>query len=236
MVIPLGAGPAQEGSVPDVVKDVHCKYWWCLAAMFLSLAVTEIVAADVFAVLFHTIMAGIVYYMVKDQCKNMSMYCLLIVGMLCTFQAFIELIALISSVGGRRTQKTVVKQGSDNVTTYTTEVTTHPFFDESQGVQYNVQSALMIASPLVMIFAVACAYYSYNAHSSSLFEEPEDSESGPMYGRGMYGGGGGMYGGGYGGAANGGAGRSAGQPLGRSSAPPPAQPVLFQGAGQRLGG
>ncbi|OLP89351.1 hypothetical protein AK812_SmicGene29205 [Symbiodinium microadriaticum] len=59
MVIPLGpmqmAGPE---AVPEVVKDKYSKFWWVIAVLLVTLAVSEIVTHDVFAVLFHSLLAG----------------------------------------------------------------------------------------------------------------------------------------------------------------------------------
>ncbi|CAE7934321.1 unnamed protein product, partial [Symbiodinium sp. KB8] len=194
-VIPLGpmqmAGPE---AVPEVVKDKYSKFWWVIAVLLVTLAVSEIVTHDVFAVLFHSLLAGITIFLVKDSCKNMSMYCLLMVGLMCSLQAFFETLALLGSLGGRRSTSTIVAPGSrDNVTTYTTQVTTHPFFDKSQGVVYNAQSALLIASPVVMVLAAVLAYYTYNEFSSPLFPD-DDAETGGVWGGGQMGYG--TYGGG----------------------------------------
>mmetsp|Transcript_519 Transcript_519/g.1421 ORF Transcript_519/g.1421 Transcript_519/m.1421 type:complete len:228 (-) Transcript_519:75-758(-) len=226
MVIPLGPLPmAGPESVPDVVKDKYAKFWWALVASLVALAVGEVVTHDVFAVLFHALLAGILFFLVKDGCKNMSMYCLLMVGMLCGLQAFFETLALAGSLAGRRTTNTIMKPGSGaNVTTYTTEVTVHPFFDKSQGFLYNAQSTLMIISPLVMVLTATLAYYTYNEFSTPLFPD-EDAESGAMYG-------GGMGYGTYGGTGFGGAQRA--EPSAPAARPAPRAP-LFAGTGQRLG-
>ncbi|CAE8596368.1 unnamed protein product, partial [Polarella glacialis] len=104
----------------------------------------------------------------------------------------------------------------------------HPFFDQDQGRKYNVQSAVMLASPIVMLLSCVLAHASYNAYTSSLFPEDEE-ESGSLFG-------GGFSGGPYGGTGGfGGNQRPNGPPpsSGRSGG---AAPRIFQGSGQRLGG
>mmetsp|Transcript_111068 Transcript_111068/g.265121 ORF Transcript_111068/g.265121 Transcript_111068/m.265121 type:complete len:230 (-) Transcript_111068:7-696(-) len=228
MVIPLG--PMQMAgleAVPEVVKDKYSKFWWVIAVLLVTLAVSEIVTHDVFAVLFHSLLAGITIFLVKDNCKNMSMYCLLMVGLMCSLQAFFETLALLGSLGGRRSTSTIVAPGSrDNVTTYTTQVTTHPFFDKSQGVVYNAQSALLIASPAVMVLAAVLAYYTYNEFSSPLFPD-DDAETGGVWGGGQMG-----YGTYGGGATNYGDARRPEPAAPRQSAP---RQSIFAGTGQRLG-
>lgn len=236
MVVPLGADLTQRNvAVPEVVKESHAKFWWGLVILFGSLAVAEAIGGDVFATLFMCIMGGVVYFMVADGCKNMSQYCLLLFGIMSCFQCFLEFITLCTVLSGRRTSETVVKQGSDNKLTYTTTVTTHPFFDPKMGGRYNLQSGCMVASPVMMALAAALSYWSYNAYSTPLFPDDDDATFGASYG--------GSYGGNYGGAGyqSGGnarmgymGGRGARGYQQSDHASPPG-PALFQGTGQRLG-
>ncbi|CAJ1462304.1 unnamed protein product [Effrenium voratum] len=227
MVMPLGPMALAPGdSVPNSVREKHSAFWWTLAGLFICIAAMEVVAHDIFAVLFYSMMAGIIVYMVKDSCKNMTMrgargspiakpYCLLVTGMVCSLQAFFDLLALLGSVGGRRTAETLVKPGaSSDVTTYTTKVTVHPFFDKEQGMQYNVQSALMVACPIVMVLAVVLTYFSYNEYTTPLFADDEAETGFSGYG--------------YGGTTYG------AQEAARPERPAVRAP-LFTGTGQRLG-
>mmetsp|Transcript_46356 Transcript_46356/g.83655 ORF Transcript_46356/g.83655 Transcript_46356/m.83655 type:complete len:224 (+) Transcript_46356:166-837(+) len=222
MVIPLGGvGGAQPNHpVPDVVKNKIVYAWYFIALLLIAAVVGEIMAKDPFAALFMGILAGVVIYMVKGSCQNMSMYCLLMMGVMSSFQAVFDLITVLMAVNGRRTQSTVAKNEGEGTTTYTTQVKTHPFFDKTAGLEYNVESAMMIASPCIMLLIVLAAYYSYQAFPNSMFEDG-DSESAPMsrdYGAGA-------YRNSYGGVP------PAAPPASRASA----APQLFQGQGQRLG-
>ncbi|CAE7457750.1 unnamed protein product [Symbiodinium natans] len=99
---------------------------------------------------------------VKDGCKNMSMpYCLLMVGLMCSLQVI------------RILYQGLVRQGTlipDRT------VTTHPFFDKSQGVVYNARGFVVLK---VMVLAAVLAYYTYSA----LTAEPQRA-SGAMWGGG----------------------------------------------------
>ena len=95
------------------------------------------------------VMAGFVVYMVQDSCKNMTMYCLFMLGLMASFQCFFDALALFSVLGGRETSVSSV-QGTENNVTVITRITQHPFFDRSMSEQYNTQSAVLLASPLVM--------------------------------------------------------------------------------------
>ncbi|CAE7345363.1 unnamed protein product [Symbiodinium sp. CCMP2592] len=156
------------------------------------------------------VMAGFVVYMVQDSCKNMTMYCLFMLGLMASFQCFFDALALFSVLGGRETSVSSV-QGTENNVTVITRITQHPFFDRSMGEQYNTQSAVLLASPLVMSLVASMCYLSYNAFSESLFE----AEAGPIEGWGQ--------------AARYGASES----VERTQ---PSPPRLFEGHGHRLSG
>jgi len=243
MLIPLpmgAAGQAGEVEVPAVVKKDYAKYWWLTFLLLIGVGVMDVLARDPFAVIFIGVMAAIVWYMASDGCRNMSQYCLFLFGMMCVIEAVIETIGLLMIIGGRTTHERTVQtsiDGGARTSTITVVERKHPLFDESQGFTYNMQSAVKIASPVVMLIAALVSYYTYQAYPASLFAQ--DAEAGGFYGGQQpgYGGygsdrpsgpsstggtriiGGQVVGGG------GGAGRFAGNG-GRS---------LFEGSGQRLG-
>lgn len=216
------------GPVPDVVKNRHVYAWYIMVILLFAVGCAEVVGGDVMAAVFFLFLASVVVYMVLDSCKNMSMYCLLLFGTMVGFQAFFEFMALLSVINGRSTETTTVKGGQMDETgteitevTYVTKVITRPLFDKNMGEKYNIQSAAMVASPVVLILCVLLCYISYNAYTSSLFEE--DIESGPIQ--------------------EGFAGRSYGAPgrhPGRNAAPQTGtshstSARIFEGHGQRLG-
>eukprot|EP00435_Cladocopium_sp_Y103_P075015 s109_g53.t1 len=178
MVFPMGPMLAQRDvPVPEIVADKYAKYWWGLGVMCLIIAALQVVAIDIIATFFYGMIGGIIIYMVKDNCKNMSMYCLMVNGLVCSIQAIFDTLHVLTCISGRRTTSTIVQPGaSSDVTTYTTKVTVHPFFDSELGVAYNVQSGLLILTPLVMICIAVLSYYSYHSYTASLF--PEDEEGG----------------------------------------------------------
>merc|ERR1719230_974909 len=100
------------------------------------MGIGRIVAGDGFGALAVVLVACIAWYMVRDNCSQMSQSCVMMFGMMCTIQTVFEVINLATNAGGRKTT--------------TTTVVTHPFFDEAQGWHYNFQSAMMVAAPVVM--------------------------------------------------------------------------------------
>eukprot|EP00933_Yihiella_yeosuensis_P046424 TRINITY_DN4194_c0_g1_i1.p1 TRINITY_DN4194_c0_g1~~TRINITY_DN4194_c0_g1_i1.p1 ORF type:complete len:230 (+),score=44.42 TRINITY_DN4194_c0_g1_i1:189-878(+) len=228
MVIPLGADLGPDVPVPEDIKVYHAKYWWAMMVLFLALAVSHIVGADVFGTIFMCVMAGTCFWVVKDNCKNMTQYCLFLICFMCTFQALLEFIALLSVLNGRKQASTVMQRTDDGKITYTTTVVSHPFFDEKMGTRYNVQSWNMIFNPIILLLAALLAYHSFNTYTTSLFEE--DQEAG--YNSGF---GGGYSQPGYGGVGAAGGGYGAGRNSQQQRPAAAAPPRLFAGTGQRLG-
>jgi len=228
MVIPLGSGGfggsnQPEAPAPAVVKESHSYWWWALFLAFVSTAVIEVVGGDTFGMLFTLIMAAIIYYMVSNSCANMSMYCLLVFGLISGFEALFALLTLLSELGGRSSTSTIISGNDGSTTTYTTTVSTHPFFDGSQGWKYNLQSVAMILLPVIMLLGAILSWYSFKAFPTPLFGDFDEEES---VGRG-----------GFGGSMRGPA-RGYGGTQAANSARREEQsraPRLFEGEGQRLG-
>ena len=147
MLVPLSAEPPP--AIPEVVKTKHIYGWYLVMLLLIGLAMAQVVAGDAFAGIIFLVMAGFVVYLVQEACKNMTMYCLFMLGLMASFQCFFDMLALVSVVGGRETSVSSVQGTEDNVTVIT-RITEHPFFDKSMGQQYNTQSAVLLASPLVM--------------------------------------------------------------------------------------
>jgi len=244
MLIPLGpmAMDMNEEQLepPSQVRDKHVHFWRFLLCLFIALFVMQILAVDVFGAVFTGIMAIIVWYMVSNRCQQMSQYCLFMFGLLCLIQGVFETITLLTMVGGRRMQHTTASStsqgGRTTSVTYTTVIETHSFFDSSMGFKYNVQSAVRICSPAVMLLSGFLAYYSYNAFPTGLFSQRDD-EMGPVYGGGARMGGGdyGGFGGGAGSRADHRVHIEGGRVVG-GGRPNTSGPRLFEGSGQRLGG
>lgn len=245
MVVPLGGMggggmgglmPEDAGGPPQVVKDYHSKYWWFLLFLLVCVCAAEFAAMDIFDAVFTGLLGVCVWYMVKKDCSQMSQYCLMMFGIMCAIQSVFELISLVSSLGGRKTSHTVTKSLSDSSTSYTTVVETHPFFDQTQGLQYNIQSAVKIVSPATMVIACILCWFTYRAYPTSLFSTG-DEENEALPGSRLGGGYGGGYGGGGGGPQYGSQQTedrpTAGSVFGRSAQP---APRVFEGAGHRLGG
>jgi len=215
MLIPMSPD-GSPGLVPDVVKTFHI-YGWYMVIFLLSIqSLGEILSGDAFAGIIFAIMAGIVIYMIHDGCKNMTMYCLFMLGIMSGFQCFFDILGLLSVLGGRETTSSTV-EGTDQDVTVITKITMHPFFDKKMDDQYNLQSLMMLLSPGVMSVSCTMCYLSYNAFSDSLFEL--DDEADPIYSRGF----------------------ATGQPpssYGVTSSPRRTPPVTraFEGAGHRLSG
>lgn len=223
-----------EVEVPSIVKESYAKFWWALLVLLVGVATLDILAGDVFGVIFMALMAFVVWYMVANKCKQMSQYCLMLFGLMCVIEAVFESITLLMMLSGRsiqhRTVSTAISpDGVQRTQTITTVEEMHPFFDKLMGTRYNLQSVAKVASPACMMFGGALAYWTYSAFPVGLFAAAAAAdEAGPFYGAG------GLVGGSYGGAS------ASPAQLGRATMPAGARRSsnvhgLFEGSGQRLG-
>lgn len=224
MVIPLGdMGIPQGGQeAPEVVKTFHSKIWRALIFFFFVTTVGRFIALDIFGGLIVVMMAFYAYFLLKDDCANMTQCNLLCFGCICLMNFTFDLIPLGAAAAGRKTnQQSTATTHSDNKETFTITVETHDFFDHSMSWHYNLQSVMMIVAPVAMLAGAILVYFSYNAYPTSLFRAgDDDSEAAQPFG--------GAVGGTYSQRSPGGGDRA----IGRLSASPTA---LFEGQGQRLG-
>mmetsp|Transcript_82210 Transcript_82210/g.129945 ORF Transcript_82210/g.129945 Transcript_82210/m.129945 type:complete len:220 (+) Transcript_82210:84-743(+) len=218
MVFPaVGASP-QDAPPPAVVKEFHSYFWWMIFVLLLSMAVLQVMTGDGFGMFFTIILSIIVYYMVADGCSNMSMYCLLVFGLISGFEALFGLLTLFSVLGGRSSTSTLVKSRDKENIVYETQVSVHPFFDSRQGTKYNIQSGLLVALPIVMLLSAVMSWWSFKAYPTNLFGDGDEEE--PLYAPGPTG--------------TFGAPRQ--RPQAQSTPPRTFQgPRIFEGQGQRLG-
>jgi hypothetical protein len=226
MVLPLGPMGMGMGfgafgvAAPPVIKDYYAKYWWFMAALLFGICFCEIIAMEIFDAIFSCILLAMVIVMAKNDCDQMSPHCLAMFGIICAVQAIFETIALLGSVHGRRISHTIRSPIDKSEMTMTTTIEMHPFFDPSETLVYNMQSAIKIAYPAAMVFGTILCYVSYKAFDSAV----GDLEGLPVNGGAFQGPRHDMYG-----AAGAEAGDlHAGNTYG---APPPAR---FQGAPRRL--
>lgn len=237
----------EDEEVPEAVKGHKCG-WYMVFTLFIGCFIGSLVALKIFDALIALIIGIWAYYLVKDECKQMSQQCLFSFGLMCCMQAVMEFIILAMSLPGRRTTTTTQANGSaghgtsphaapspfqsgSQSSSYTVTTSVTPFFSEEQGWHYNLVSAMMIANCLVFIIGALWCRHSYGQYPNSLFADR--GESSPIQGSSGGGGGGRYYGGGGGGQhrpANS-FGGGGGQRLGGGSAPGPS----FGGSGQRLG-
>ena len=116
--------------------------------MLLAMSVLQVATGDGFGMFFTMVLALVVYYMVADGCANMSMYCLLVFGLVSGFESLFGLLTLFSVcsstfrlasslslqvLGGRSSTTTLVKSRDSNNIVYESKISLHPFFDGSQG-------------------------------------------------------------------------------------------------------
>jgi hypothetical protein len=165
MLLPLSEEPITLAShAPSEIK-AQAKWWWCLTILLFAMMMARVVAQDVFGAIISGMMGRVCFFMVKDECANLTM-CLPMFGLLCIFNAFFETIPLLQLATGRTFQKQTMQallpgQLHDQQS-YLVTIETHPFFDHSMPWRYNWQSATMIASPLTFLIGAFLSYRAYN--------------------------------------------------------------------------
>lgn len=234
MVIPLGGmAEPEHQETPEAIREYHSCWWYLLVVLLTATSIGCCVAFKIFDALI-TLFIGIwAYYLVKDRCKEMSQSCLFSFCFMCTIQAVFELIILLMSLPGRRTQQTTQQPaqhgphgGHSSTYTVTTKIT--PFFSDAEGWHYNFQSWMMIASVVVFIYGALLSKSSYGEYETSLFDDREE-------GRAIGGGGGGYRGGGGGGYYGGGGPPTRPANTGAQRFGGGGNVATFGGTGQRLG-
>lgn len=134
----------------------------------MLLAVTgllRLVTLDVIGAMLSWLMLCMALMMTADGMQEMFKYTMTF-GSLCALCCFFDAIPVLASLNGRSemtvTPVNTTWEGDSTQVTYKTTVRTTPFFDESQGVLYNLTSVSMLLSPLVMLLG---AMLSFNAQA-----------------------------------------------------------------------
>jgi len=241
MVIPLGGGglgggggmPEMDESrqqCPESVKDGFQVFWWMLSFVLMLATIGLVLARDLLGALVSGVITFWCYWMTKEKCQNMGQCHLLLFGVMCLVQGIFHLLPLGGAVGGRTTEEVTQGKETDSTVSWTTTEETHSFFDRDQGLTYNIQSAMMIASAVSMFLGAFLTYVTYKQYPNALFDDAGQQPLAGGSGGSGYGAGAGSGGGGHAGGNSGnnfGGGRLGGQSQGGMQA--------FSGAGQRLG-
>jgi len=177
MLLPM-AGDMMMGPPPQGVIDK--KWAWSLLIVLLGLCfILRFISLDVPGALLSGLMLCFVVLMTRDGMQEIVRYAL-VFAVLCFLNFFFDILPLLTELGGRVQSKTVPTYETDpsghRVTIFKVSMTSRPFFDASQGFVYNIQSFVMILSPVAM--ALGC-YLAVSAHIEvqrawPLFEEDRE--------------------------------------------------------------
>jgi len=181
----MGGGLNMHMEIPAAIRQKHAKYWWMLFVLQLVTVADELVASDVFGVLFSGAIAFCIWYMVRGSCRNMTQYCLFMFGLMCFIEALFEIITLSTVIGGRSEATTTRSTSTDGTheVSYTTVVDVTPFFDWGQGLTYNAESLGYLLSPATMVVGAILSYFSYYAYPVGLWDtDLEDGGDGDFDG------------------------------------------------------
>lgn len=167
------------GPPPPIVLDQR----WLWQVLIFLLGVTlvlRVVGLDIAGALLSGLMLWFAVVMTRDGMQEVAKYAL-VYGVLCSLNFFFDVLPLIPELGGRVTRTTepvsVVKDGDIRQTTYTLTTKITPFFDQSQGFVYNVQSVTMIISPITMALGVYLAITAHNEIARHLQPFDEDFDN-----------------------------------------------------------
>lgn len=189
MVVPLHPAHENGETVPLVIRSCHVYLWHLVTLLFFLLMVAQALAIDILGAINAGLMIYFIRFMVSDGCQKMSQQCLLMLGFMCVLSTLLQSLQLmeLGNAGGRMIQT----RSQESQNTFVLRVERHPFFEKNQGFLYNLQSGLLIASPIVNAVAAIMCYVSYNAYSSSFFADDNEDyllggNAGQQYGTSRY--------------------------------------------------
>merc|ERR1719198_292742 len=173
------------------------------------------------------------YFMTKSDCNYMTPQCLIFVGLCAFVELCFHLVSLFHSLAGHTERyATTIKDvppfsfmdAHGHKGGVPIIISTHfGFFDSRMGWNYNLQSATLIITPVVLLLTTLLCYQSYKEFPSP-FDDPEDGWPQGGFGRDY------PHHGDYGGIGDAHAGPGEGAQGQAWQAPP-----HFSGTGQRLG-
>lgn len=176
-----GVVPQQDtDAFPPALREKHCIFWTALTFLLATVCILDTLSGLVYNAIFSAALTGAVWYMTTKQCANMNQYLLVVVLLASSIQGIFGVVAFVGDVGGRKIKHTTSIPIGDDKVTYSTTTETHPYFDETQGFRYNVQSAVGFLAPIAMAFASFLSWWTYNAFPRYLFSTDPNEESNPL--------------------------------------------------------
>uniref|UniRef100_A0A7S4QAV5 Uncharacterized protein n=1 Tax=Alexandrium monilatum TaxID=311494 RepID=A0A7S4QAV5_9DINO len=161
-----------DGPPPQEVVDKRW-LWKVYSAMLAMVFAVRIAGGDVAGAVLSGLMLCFVMVMLRDGMVHMSQY-LVAYGILCILNLVLDIVPLVSALGGRVTRKVepVMTRNEHGVQqmTYMLIKRTTPFFC-SEGVIYNMQSLAMLLSPVTMLLGVVLAFLAHLAFSRQAAQE-----------------------------------------------------------------
>lgn len=150
--------------------------WYVFVFILVINAVLRLAVHDVLGGIVLIMMLIITYVMIRDHMRNMPGFCLMF-SILCVVNFIFDVIPLLSTVGGK-TKTTVtpvqtVTAAGTRQTIYSETVRKTPFFDATQGFRYNLESVVMIISPVVGFIGMWLAIWTYIKIQQATDDVPE---------------------------------------------------------------
>jgi len=161
MMLFTGDLAIQTGPPPQAILDQR-KWWRFLIFLLAATCILQVIGLDLGGALLSGLMLFFSVIITRDGMQELGRYAL-IFAILCCVNFVFDLLPLLFSLGGRSESMITADPSAPDPEkeTYTITTQSHPFFDKSQGLSYNMLSIAMVCSPLTM---VAGAFLGFAAH------------------------------------------------------------------------
>lgn len=152
-----------SGPPPQAVLDKR-PLWQFLMFLLVATTLMRFITLDIIGGVLSGLMLCMVCMVTSDGMAELSRYAL-VFGMLSILCLFFDAVPLLASLDGRSdvSIEPVAQEqvGGNMQITYTTTVKTTPFFDSSQGFEYNANSFTMILSPVTMLLGACLGIHAH---------------------------------------------------------------------------
>lgn len=169
-------------SVPPPVALMAKKWQWnVLLILLFVIFILHLVTLDIAGAVICAMLFGLGVIMTRDGMRDMGKYCL-IYSILCGLCFFFDILPLIQDMKGRTTTSSkepiAITTDSEMNTVRTFEIIEKqtPFFDKKEGFTYNLESFVMIFSPVLMLYGFYLAVSAYICVNRSRRNERHDED------------------------------------------------------------
>jgi len=152
----------------DSSAKQHGIQWRVLLLSCALLSFAKVVVGDVFGAAISGSLACFLWHIVYEETPELTLYVVTAFGLACAVSLIFDLSTLILCLRGRRIDRTG--------TFFVDSSGKHPFFDPQQGWNYNLQSAMMIFTPVILLWGALLSCKVNSSSSPDLWDtEPQET-------------------------------------------------------------